>query len=67
LTSKEAVVQLFSNTTWTNGATEESAKYLMYWKTDYSNVYMTLVIFIIVKVWTCLHQMYRLLIIILNF
>lgn len=50
LTSKEAVVQLFSNTTWTIGETVENEKYLLYWRTEYSNVYMTLVIFILVKV-----------------
>lgn len=49
LTSKEAVVELFSNTAWTGRVTEESEKYLLHWKTDYSNVYTTLVIYIIVK------------------
>uniref|UniRef100_A0A7M5X152 Chloride channel protein n=2 Tax=Clytia hemisphaerica TaxID=252671 RepID=A0A7M5X152_9CNID len=49
LTPKEAVVQLFSNSTWTSNPSSDSEKYLLYWRTEYSNVYMTLVIFILVK------------------
>lgn len=51
LTQKEAVVELFSNITWSSGIeTPETQEILSHWKTEYSsNVYVTLVIFIIVK------------------
>jgi len=50
LTSKEAVVDFFSNTTWTAAIQSEQAeKIASHWRSEYSNVYVTLVIFIIIK------------------
>ena len=53
LTQKKAIEELFSNTTWSLGETEDSdvpAATLKHWNGAFGNIYITLVFFIIIKV-----------------
>lgn len=53
LTQKKAIEELFSNTTWSLGETEDSdvpAATLKHWNGAFGNIYVTLVFFIIIKV-----------------
>merc|ERR1719494_114932 len=50
LTSREAGADLFSNTTWTVHNNDPiTQEILRHWDSEYTNVYITLVVFIIVK------------------
>ena len=44
-------MELFSNTTWTSGPlTPEKEKVLSHWTSEHTNVFVTLVLFIVVQV-----------------
>eukprot|EP00112_Aurelia_sp_Birch-Aquarium-sp1_P022710 Seg65.8 transcript_id=Seg65.8/GoldUCD/mRNA.D3Y31 product="Chloride channel protein 2" protein_id=Seg65.8/GoldUCD/D3Y31 len=50
LTSREALSELFSNTTWsTNSPTAASMEVLKHWQSSYTSIYVTLVVFTITK------------------
>ncbi|XP_070561074.1 chloride channel protein 2-like isoform X2 [Ptychodera flava] len=52
LTSKQALNELFSNTTWTTGQADmDDAEVISHWKHPNSNIYVTLVIFIVMRFW----------------
>ncbi len=51
LTSKEALSELFSNTTWSSQKpTAATMEVLSHWQTSYSNIYVTLTVFVLLKV-----------------
>jgi len=52
LTNKKAINELFSNITWTIGQADdiEDEEILSHWIHPYTNVYITLVLFIIMHV-----------------
>jgi len=50
LTAKEALGELFSNTTWSAHApTPSTAQVLSHWESSYANIYVSLTVFIITK------------------
>ena len=50
LTSKEALADLFSNTTWTiKDVSPQANEILSHWESQQTNIYVTLVVFILVK------------------
>ncbi|XP_077868666.1 chloride channel protein 2-like [Saccoglossus kowalevskii] len=52
LTQKEVLDELFSNTTWTTGQADvDDAQVISHWKHPDSNIYVTLVVFIVMKFW----------------
>ena len=55
MTQKKAIEELFSNTTWSLGDTEDSdvpKETLKHWNGAFGNIYVTLVFFIVIKVRT---------------
>ena len=53
MTQKEAIEELFSNSTWSLGDSEDSdvpKSVLKHWSGAFGNIYVTLVLFIVIKV-----------------
>ncbi|XP_077998012.1 chloride channel protein 2-like [Glandiceps talaboti] len=52
ITQKQALDELFSNTTWTTGQADvDNADVLSHWKHPHTNIYVSLVVFVIMKFW----------------
>eukprot|EP00794_Sanderia_malayensis_P015115 gene15115-16671_t len=50
LTAREALTELFSNTTWSIHKPDvQTLEVINHWQTSYSNIYVTLVVFILIK------------------